>query len=91
LDLQSDWQSARNAVESTLQLEKDVNQALLNLHKLADEQNDPQLCDMLESEYLEEQVQAIKELADMVTQLIRIGNDGLGLFLFDRDLLSKLN
>lgn len=64
----------------------DVNKSLLNLHKVAEENNDPQLCDFIESEYLEEQVEAIKKIADLVTQLNRVGGDGLGrkfsLFLF---------
>lgn len=57
---------------------KDVNKSLLNLHKVAEENNDPQLCDFIESEYLEEQVEAIKKIADLVTQLNRVGGDGLG-------------
>jgi hypothetical protein len=57
----------------------DVNKSLLNLHKLADGNDDPQLTDFIEGKYLEEQVQAIKKLADMVTQLNRVGegNDRL--------------
>lgn len=51
----------------------DVNKSLLNLHKIADGNNDPQMCDFIEKEYLEEQVKAIKKLADMVTQLNRVG------------------
>lgn len=56
----------------------DVNKSLLNLHKVGEENNDPQLCDFVESEYLEEQVEAIKKIADLVTQLNRVGGDGLG-------------
>lgn len=51
----------------------DVNKSLLNLHKISDGNNDPQMCDFIEKEYLEEQVKAIKKLADMVTQLNRVG------------------
>jgi hypothetical protein len=61
-----------------IQLQLDVNKSLLNLHKIAEENNDPQLCDFIESEYLEEQVEAIKKIADLVTQLNRVGGDGLG-------------
>ncbi|CAO3569650.1 unnamed protein product [Mortierella alpina] len=86
---ESDWSSARNAIESTLQLEKDVNKSLLNLHKVAEENNDPQLCDFIESTYLEEQVEAIKKIADLVTQLNRVGGDGLGLYLWDQNLLKQ--
>ncbi|KAG0747389.1 hypothetical protein G6F62_001464 [Rhizopus arrhizus] len=82
---ETDWKSAKNAVESALQLEKDVNKSLLNLHKIADSNGDPQMCDFIEAEYLGEQVEAIKKLADMVTQLNRVG-EGLGVYLWDQQL-----
>ncbi|ORZ21392.1 ferritin-like superfamily [Absidia repens] len=82
---ETDWKSAKNAVESALQLEKDVNKSLLNLHKTGDSAVDPQFCDFVESRYLDEQVQAIKTLADMVTQLNRVG-EGLGVYLWDQQL-----
>ncbi|CDH60250.1 soma ferritin [Lichtheimia corymbifera JMRC:FSU:9682] len=82
---ETDWKSAKNAVEAALQLEKDVNKSLLNLHKISDGNNDPQMCDFIEKEYLEEQVTAIKKLADMVTQLNRVG-EGLGVYLWDQQL-----
>jgi ferritin heavy chain len=62
-----------------------VNKSLLNLHKIADGQSDPQMCDFVESSYLGEQVEAIKKLADMVTQLNRVG-EGLGVYLWDQQL-----
>ncbi|KAG2220555.1 hypothetical protein INT45_004161 [Circinella minor] len=85
---ETDWKSAKNAIESALQLEKDVNKSLLNLHKIADGNNDPQMCDFLEGHYLDEQVQAIKKLADMVTQLTRVG-EGLGVYLWDQHLYRE--
>ncbi|RUS14189.1 ferritin-like superfamily [Endogone sp. FLAS-F59071] len=80
-----DWVSAKEAVEESLQLEKDVNSALLKLHQIADENNDPQLCDYVESDFLSEQVRSIKQLADMCTQLARVG-DGLGVYLWDQQM-----
>jgi ferritin heavy chain len=61
---------------------------LLNLHKVADGINDPQLTDFIEGKYLEEQVQAIKKLADMVTQLNRVG-EGLGVYIWDQHLYRE--
>lgn len=63
----------------------DVNKSLLNLHKISDGQGDPQMCDFIESTYLGEQVEAIKKLSDMVTQLNRVG-EGLGVYLWDQQL-----
>jgi len=83
-----DWQSGLNALESALQLERTVNQALLDLHKLADSHGDAQLTDFLESEYLGEQVEAIKKLGDLITQAKRAGN-GLGEYLFDKHTMQS--
>lgn len=84
-----DWKSALNILEVTLQMEKDVNQSLLNLHRIAEENDDPALEDFLESEYLAEQVDDIKKCADYITELRRCGGEGLGLYLFDRKFLDS--
>jgi len=82
-----EWGTGLQGLETALVLEKQVNQALLDLHAVADKHADPQLTDFLEGNYLEEQVEAIKELGDMITKLKRAG-DGLGEYLFDKDLQS---
>jgi ferritin heavy chain len=46
------------------------------------------MCDFLESEYLFEQVNAIKEISDHVTNLHRVG-EGLGVYMFDQKLADK--
>lgn len=43
------------------------------------------MCDFLESEFLKEQVDAIKEIGDHVTNLKRVG-EGLGVFIYDKQL-----
>lgn len=63
-------------------------QSLLIIHKIATDLNDPNFCDFLETEFLQEQVDAIKEISDHITNLKRCGN-GLGVYIFDRDLLEK--
>lgn len=82
------WKSAREGLEAALSLEKDVNSSLLKLHELADEASDPHLADFIEEEFLDDQVDSLKELADLITQLDRCGNEGLGLYLFDQKLSS---
>jgi len=82
---QDEWSSPLEAVSAALELEKTT---LLNLHKIAGERTDPQLCDFLESNFLEEQVHAIKELAEMVTKLKRAGS-GLGEHILDKELLTS--
>jgi len=80
-----EWSSMYEAFEAALDLEKQVNQSLLDMHRVAGERNDPQLCDFLETHYLEEQVKAIKELSDRLTNIKRNG-PGLGEFLYDQSL-----
>jgi ferritin heavy chain len=80
-----EWESPLVAVSAALELEKTVNQTLLELHGVAGSHNDPQLCDFLETHFLEEQVKSIKELSEYVTQLKRCGS-GLGEYIFDKEL-----
>ena len=51
-----DWNTALDAVEASLELEKSVHESLLALHKNAEEHSDGQLTDFIEGEYLKEQV-----------------------------------
>merc|ERR1712189_67258 len=62
--------------EAALELEKTVNQSLLDLHKASDGKGDAHLCDFVEAEFLGEQVEGIKQIGDMITKIKRAG-DGL--------------
>eukprot|EP00834_Sanchytrium_tribonematis_P000397 NODE_7_length_67686_cov_1.621421.p43 type:complete len:180 gc:universal NODE_7_length_67686_cov_1.621421:51787-52326(+) len=81
-----DGNDAKFLVETALELEKLVNQALLDVHKVGE--TDPQFQDFLEGKFLLEQVESIKELANYVSQLNKVG-DGLGAHLWDQELLRK--
>lgn len=119
-----EWVNGLDAMEHALQLEKTVNQALLDLHKLASEHGDPhvrccfkisvkcfdtkqefqlsrcvftkcnflvpQMCDFLETHYLNEQVEAIKKLGDYITNLKRLdpANNKMAEYLFDKHTLD---
>ncbi len=84
-------------------MEKDVYQALLELHAFATQHkyeikllflfaltsssfSDPHLSDYVEGEFLDEQVKSIKEYADYITNLKRVGT-GLGEYIFDKEEL----
>jgi len=83
-----EWGTGLEAMQVALQLEKSVNQSLLDLHKVAGNHDDAQMCDFLESNYLEEQVNAIKEIGDHITQLKRVG-PGLGEYTYDKESLGE--
>ena len=63
------------AFQKALDLEKSINQKLIDLHKVSDEENDPQFSDYLEGEYLKEQVESISKISKHVSILSRFGND----------------
>jgi len=81
------WGTGLEAMQTALELEKNVNQALLDLHKVATAHEDPQMTDFLEGNYLEEQVESIKQIASYVTTLKRAG-PGLGEYMFDKETLD---
>lgn len=60
-------------------------QALLEAHAIASKNNDPNMCDFIEANFLQEQVDAIKQLADFIRQIERSECD-LGNYLFDKYL-----
>ncbi|GFY82078.1 ferritin 3 [Actinidia rufa] len=86
------------AMELALSLEKLTNEKLLNLHNVrhffslvslvpvATRNNDVQLADFVENQFLNEQVEAIKKIAEYVAQLRRVGK-GHGVWHFDQMLL----
>ncbi|CAI9762271.1 unnamed protein product [Fraxinus pennsylvanica] len=76
------------AMELALSLEKLTNEKLLNLHAVASRNNDVQLSDFVESEFLAEQVEAIKKISEYVAQLRRVGK-GHGVWHFDQMLLHE--
>ncbi|KAG4067808.1 hypothetical protein HA402_010494 [Bradysia odoriphaga] len=86
----NDWGTAQEAMQAALELETAVNESLLQIHRIATEKNDVTLCDFLENEYLQEQVESMKEISDFVTNLKRVG-EGLGVFMFDRQLNEEEN
>ncbi|KAK9695081.1 Ferritin-like domain [Popillia japonica] len=80
-----DFANAQEAMQAALDLERKVNQDLLELHSIAASHSDANLCDFLETHYLQEQVDAIKEIGENVTNLKRVG-EGLGVYMFDQRL-----
>ena len=71
-------------MEAALLVEKNVNQALLDLHGLASAHGDPHICDLLENLALDEDVKLIKKMGGHLTNLSRLAGPqaGLGEYLF---------
>jgi len=84
-----EWKDHVTALEDALALEKKVNESLLAIHTTASDNNDAHLADFLESEFLDEQVEAINKLSKLITNAKRCG-DGLGVYTFDHETMTKL-
>uniref|UniRef100_A0A8C6D5Y6 Ferritin n=1 Tax=Moschus moschiferus TaxID=68415 RepID=A0A8C6D5Y6_MOSMO len=81
-----EWESGLKAMQDALHVEEHINQSLLDLHQLATEKCDPDLCHFLETGYLDQQAKFIKELAGHVSNLSKMGSpeSGLAEYLFDK-------
>ncbi|XP_049936169.1 ferritin-3, chloroplastic-like isoform X2 [Nymphaea colorata] len=77
------------AMELALSLEKLTNEKLLKLHDVAARNNDKELAEFVESEFLSEQVEAIKKISEIVAQLRMVGK-GHGVWHFDQMLLHQM-
>ncbi|XP_027389994.1 ferritin light chain-like [Bos indicus x Bos taurus] len=75
-----------DSMEAALLIEKNLNQALLDLHGLACARGDPHICDFLEKHFLDEEVKLIKKMGDHLTNLRRLAcpQAGLDEYLFER-------
>jgi len=73
-------------LECQLELEKSVHNTLLELHKVAGAHGDAQLTDFIEGDYLKEQVEVEKEVGDLITKVKRVGSEGIGLHIIDKEL-----
>jgi ferritin len=81
------WKSGLQAMQDSLHWEKYVNQSLLNLHQLATDSSDANLCHFLGTGYLDQQVRFIKELGDHVSNLSNMGSPEGAL---EEDFFDKL-
>ncbi|XP_033273173.1 ferritin light chain-like [Orcinus orca] len=70
---------SQDAVEAAVFTEKNLNQALVDLHVLGSTHADPHLCDFLESHFLDEQVKFIQKMGDHLIDLRKLAGPQAGL------------
>jgi len=85
--LKDEWGTTLEAMQAALELEKAVNTSLLELHAIAGKHEDSVMTDYIE-EFLQEQVESIKQISDYITNLKRVG-PGLGEYMFDKETLES--
>ncbi|XP_036121756.1 ferritin light chain-like [Molossus molossus] len=60
---QDEWGKTQDTMEAILDIEKNLNEALVDLHALGSIHTNPHLCDFLENHFLDEQVKFFKKWA----------------------------
>ena len=65
-----------------------MNENLIILTHLAEKHHDEQLADFMEDNFLNPEVETLKEVGEHVSNLKRVGN-GLGVFMFDHETLGE--
>ncbi|EPY87662.1 ferritin light chain-like protein [Camelus ferus] len=80
----------QDAMEAATVMEKNLNQALLDLHTLGSAHADSHLCDFLENHSLDEEVKLIIKMGNHLTHLRRLDGPqaGLGEYLLERPTLK---
>ncbi|XP_042639150.1 ferritin heavy chain-like [Orycteropus afer afer] len=71
-----DWGTGLNAMEYAFHLQRTINWSLLDIHEMAMEMGDPQLCHFLEHHFLFKQVRIINELSYHVNNLRQLRASG---------------
>ncbi|XP_051899360.1 ferritin, lower subunit-like isoform X2 [Pristis pectinata] len=88
---ESKWSNGLEATQDALELQKNINKSLLDLHQLAFSKEDPQLCSFLESNFLNCNVEFMKKLGDHITSLkgLSVGRTSrMGEYLFNKHTLG---
>ncbi|XP_051925465.1 ferritin, lower subunit-like isoform X1 [Hippocampus zosterae] len=86
-----DWRGGLDAMSFSLDYQKTMNTCILDVHRQADTHNDPNFCDFLEQNFLNDSHDTIKKLGDYVGSLKRMAaperNASMGEYLFDKHTL----
>ncbi|XP_048473653.1 ferritin, lower subunit-like isoform X1 [Rhincodon typus] len=86
-----EWTNGLDAIQFALELQKTINKCLLELHHLASNKHDPQMCNFLESNFLNSSVEIMKKLGEHITSLkkLTVGQtSGMGEYLFNKHTLG---
>jgi len=86
-----DWRGGVDALSFSLDYQKSVNAAILEVHHRAGNHGDAHLCDSLEDKFLDDSHDTIKKLGDYVGSLTRLTSSethgAMGEYLFDKHTL----
>ncbi|KAL3863379.1 hypothetical protein ACJMK2_005136 [Sinanodonta woodiana] len=83
------WADGLEAVTDSLNVQKGIQKEILGVHTQAEAAGDPHLSQVLEGNFLDQNTELIKKLADYVAQLERLkkdNNSSLGEYVFEQNL-----
>lgn len=86
--VETEWASPLAAFEHTLQHENKVTEMINNLYALATEKHDYATQSMLKW-FIDEQVEEEETAGDYINTLKKIGDNGYGLYMFDKELAAR--
>ncbi|XP_050998735.1 ferritin heavy chain A-like [Acomys russatus] len=80
------WIGSLQAMESAFQLELTLNESLVDLHQLASSRSDAHLRGFLKKNFLQKQVEVLKEMSSHLTSMrrMKLPEDGRIEYLFDK-------
>uniref|UniRef100_A0AC34F8B0 Ferritin n=1 Tax=Panagrolaimus sp. ES5 TaxID=591445 RepID=A0AC34F8B0_9BILA len=78
-----DWGSPLEGFQRALNLEKTSNKAFIDLHEIATQNKDYQMCDFLEDKFMNPQVKVLEKIGKLITNLKQVGK-GVGEYMFDK-------
>lgn len=84
----SDFGTLLEVFERALQNEQSVTRSIYELYKLAEEEEDYASHTLLE-DFAAEQVEEEKSVTEIIDSVRRVGADGTGLLLLDRELAQR--
>jgi ferritin len=84
----TDFKSALDLFETTLNHEKQVTARINDLVGIANKENDYATANMLQW-FVDEQVEEETTADDIIRKLKLVGNDGTGLFMIDKELSAR--
>lgn len=80
-----EWGSGLESMQTALAIERNINQAVLDLHTVAENHADSQMMDFIEGQFMHYYVEKIKCISDHITNLKRTG-PGLGEYIYSKRL-----
>lgn len=86
--VETSWESPLSAFEHTLSHENKVTGMINNLYALATEKRDYATQSMLKW-FIDEQVEEEETAGDYINTLKKIGDNGYGLYMFDKELAAR--